>query len=68
MMMCPLQIQLIHIKDGLEQHRKQECLKGAISKRNKYLLGGKKSGHMKTVIKQATKLLIKHMLNTSCVN
>ena len=28
-------------KEGAEQHRKRECLKGAISKGKMYLLGGK---------------------------
>ena len=52
-------------KDDIEQHNKRECLRSAIS--NGKVLE-KNSGHMKELIKPATKLLIKHMLNTSNAN
>ena len=34
-------------KEGIEQYRKQECLKSAISKEKVYLLVGGKNGYMK---------------------
>ena len=34
-------------KEGVEQHRKRECLKDVISKGKAYLLGANKNGHRK---------------------
>ena len=53
-------------KEGIEQHKKREYLKSNISKGK--ILGGKNNGHMKELIKPATKLSVKHMLNTNNVN
>ena len=49
-------------KEGVEQHSKRECLKGAISK------VAKSNEHMKKLIKPAKKLLIRYMLSISSVN
>ena len=50
-------------REGIEQHKKGECLNSAISKGK--ILGGKNNGHMKELIKPAVKLPIKHILNTN---
>ena len=52
--------------ESAEQHRKVEFLKSALSKGK--LLGVKINEHIKGLIKLPTKLLIKHMPNTSIVN
>ena len=36
-------------KEGVEHHRKQKCLKNAISKGKVYLLGAKKQGRHESV-------------------
>ena len=52
-------------KEGIHQHKKGECLRSAISQGK--ALSGKKQWTHKKLIKPATKLSIKHMLNTSSV-
>lgn len=39
------------LKEGVEQHRERECLKGVISTWKEYLLGGKKQGTHESVDK-----------------
>ena len=51
-------------KEGVEQHRKRKCLKTRIN-RYMYLLVGKKPTTRVRIDKARTKLLIKHVLNTS---
>ena len=53
--------------NDVDQDRKQGCLKGPINKR-KALSSKKGSGHKKTLIKLATKLSVKNLLNTCSVN
>ena len=51
----------------VEQHRKQECFKGPTKKR-KALSDKKGNGHTKMLIKLATKLSVKHLVNTCSVS
>ena len=51
------------LKEGIEQHRKRESLKDAISDGKVYLQGGKNNEHVKGLIKPAMQLSKKYMLN-----
>ena len=53
-------------KESVEQYRKQECLKSALSKGK--ILGGKKQWTHERVDKPVTKLLTKFMLSISSAN
>ena len=53
-------------KEGVEHHRKGECLKDVIDKET--LLSGKNQGNMKGLVMLAKNLLIKHMSTTSIAN
>ena len=66
-MMSFLHIGLIHQKKDIEQHKKRECLKPAISKSKVYLLGGKNNGILEWLIKLATEISMKHVMKKDSV-
>ena len=49
---------MVHQKEGADQHEKRECLKDVKNTGKVYLLHSKNNGHMKDLIKLATKLSI----------
>ena len=49
------------LKEGVEQHRKRECLKNAISKKKLIYYLAKNNGHMRELTKLLTKLSKKDM-------
>ena len=55
-------------KESVEQHKKRESLKGAITNRKRNCYVVKNNGHMKGLINLTTELLIKCLVNTSCMN
>lgn len=56
------------LKEGIEQHKKRESVKDAISAGKVYLQGGKNNEHVKGLIKPAMQLSKKYMLNIQYMN
>ena len=54
-------------KKDIDQHKKRECLKPAISKGKVYLLGGKNNGLLVWLIKLATEISMKHVMKKDSV-